>query len=143
MIPDRSVAYALAAWKRFDESVSDGLLRAVAGAFVLVGAADGEMSRREAERFFEVLRSKSDVFAAIDFAELESIFRDLAEAMFADPDDGRRLAFKAIRRVRGFPDHAQLVEDAAQIAADADGRLAAVEASVMGEIRQALGLHSR
>ena len=32
MIPDDSVAYALAAWSRFDGTVSDGLLRAVAGA---------------------------------------------------------------------------------------------------------------
>ena len=34
MIRDESVAYALAAWSRFEDSVSDGLLRAVAGAFV-------------------------------------------------------------------------------------------------------------
>ena len=51
MIPDESVAYALAAWNRFEDSVSDGLLRAVAGAFVLVAAADGELSRAEADRF--------------------------------------------------------------------------------------------
>ncbi len=73
MIPDESVAYALAAWNRFDQSVPDGLLRAVSGAFVLVAAADGELSRSEAVRFFEVLRSKADAFSAIDFRELEKI----------------------------------------------------------------------
>lgn len=75
MIPDESVAYALAAWNRFDQSVPDGLLRAVSGAFVLVAAADGELSRSEAVRFFEVLRSKADAFSAIDFRELENFWR--------------------------------------------------------------------
>jgi tellurite resistance protein len=142
MIPDDSVAYALATWKRFDERVPDGLLRAVAGAFVMVAAADGEMSPPEAERFLEVIQSKADVFAPIDFVELQAIFSDLAEAMLADPNDGKRLALKAVGRVRGVPAHAKLVEHAAQIAADADGRLVSVEASVMQEIRRALGLQA-
>jgi tellurite resistance protein TerB len=143
MIPEESVAYALAAWKRFDESVPDGLLRAVSGAFVLVAAADGELSRSEADRFLEVLRNESKVFSAIDFAELDKTFRDLAEAMFADPDDGKRLALNCVARVRGVPDHAKLVANAAEIAAAADGRLQSAEESVMRDIREALGLSRR
>jgi tellurite resistance protein TerB len=143
MIPEESVAYALAAWKRFDESVPDGLLRAVSGAFVLVAAADGELSRSEADRFLEVLRNESKVFSAIDFAELDRTFRDLAEAMFADPDDGKRLALNCVARVRGVPDHAKLVANAAEIAAAADGRLQSAEESVMRDIREALGLSRR
>lgn len=142
MIPEESVAYALAAWKRFDESVPDGLLRAVSGAFVLVAAADGALDRSEADRFLEVLRNQSSVFAAIDYAELDTTFRDLAEAMFADPEDGRRLALQCVARVRGVPGHAKLVASAAEIAANADGRLEAIEESVMGDIRHALGLAS-
>ena len=140
MIPEESVAYALAAWSRFDESVSDGLLRAVSGAFVLVAAADGELSRSEAVRFMDVLRSKSDSFSAIDFRALENTFGDLADAIFADPEDGKRLALECVARVRGVPRHAELVMSAAQIAADADTRLEAVEQSVMREIRQVLRL---
>jgi len=140
MIPEESVAYALAAWNRFDENVSDGLLRAVSGAFALVAAADGELSRAEADRFLEVLRSESEVFSALDFDALENTFGDLANAMFADPEDGKRLALQCVARVRGVPDHAELVMNAAKIAADADGRLKSREESVMGEIRQELGL---
>ena len=140
MIPEESVAYALAAWNRFDQSVSDGLLRAVSGAFVLVAAADGELSRSEAIRFFEVVRSKADVFSAIDFRELERIFADLADAMFADPEDGKRLALQCVARVKGIPEHAELVKNAAEIAAAADGRLRSVEESVMRDVCLALGL---
>ena len=140
MIPDESVAYALAAWKRFDDGVSDGLLRAVAGAFVLVAAADGELSRDEADRFVEMLRSKADVFAPIDFAELAKTFRDLSEAMIADPEDGKRLALQYVARVKGVPQHAELVQSGAEIAAAADGRLEYVEESVMRDVREALGV---
>jgi tellurite resistance protein len=140
MIPEESVAYALAAWKRFEDSVSDGLLRAVAGAFVLVAAADGELSRDEADRFFEVLQSKADVFAPIDFAELAKTFGDLSEAMLADPEDGKRVALQYVARVKGVPQHAELVKSATEIAAAADGRLQSVEESVMQDVRGALGM---
>lgn len=140
MIPEESVAYALAAWKRFEDSVSDGLLRAVAGAFVLVAAADGELSRDEADRFIEVLRTEADVFAPIDFAELAKTFGDLSEAMLADPEDGKRFALQCVARVKGVPQHAELVKSAAEIAAAADGRLQSVEESVMQDVRRALGV---
>ena len=141
MIPDESVAYALAAWKRFDDSVSDGLLRAVAGAFVLVAAADGELSRAEADRFFGVIRSEESAFAPIDFGALETTFVDLADAMLADPEDGKRLALQCVARVKGVPKHAELVKSAAEIAAAADGRLQSIEELVMQDVRSALGLH--
>ena len=140
MIPDESVAYALAAWKRFDDSVSDGLLRAVAGAFVLVAASDGDLNRAEADRFFGVVRSEESAFAPIDFGALETTFFDLADAMLADPEDGRRLALQCVARVKGVPQHAELVKSAAEIAAAADGRLQSVEESVMQDVRSALGL---
>lgn len=140
MIPEESLAYAIAAWNRFDRSVSDDLIRAVSGAFLLVAASDGELSESESERFLEVLRSKATVFAAIDFPELERTFGDLADALFADPEDGRRRALECVSRVREVPEHAELVASAAQIAADADGRLAAAEKSVLADIRHTLGL---
>ena len=143
MIPEESIAYAIAAWNRFDQGVPDNLLRAVSGAFLLVAASDGELSKSESERFLEVLRAKSDVFAAIDFRELENTFRDLAEALFADPEDGRLRALECVAQVRDVPEHSALVASAAQIAADADGRREAVEESVMEDIRRTLGLGQR
>jgi tellurite resistance protein len=142
MIPEESVAYALAAWKRFDDSVPDGLLRAIAGAFVLVAAADGELSRAEADRFFQALRAREEVLAPIDFAALSRTFQDLCEAIFTDPEDGTRLALECVARVRGVPQHAELVNGAAEIAAAADGRIASTEASVLVAIRDALGLEA-
>jgi tellurite resistance protein len=115
----------------------------VSGAFLLVAAADGELSRSEADRFLEVLRSKSDVFSALDFGALENTFGDLADAMFADPEDGKRHALQCVARVRGVPDHAELVTSAAKIAADADGRLQSCEESIIREIRQELGLREQ
>ena len=142
MIPEESVAYALASWSRFDESVPDGLLRAVSGAFVLVAASDGVLDRAETERFVDVLRGKADAFRAVDFGLLEGAFRDLCEAMVADPEDGRRLALDCVARVKGVPRHAELVASAARIAAEADGRLRSVEESAMREIRAALDLEA-
>ena len=140
MIPDESVAYALAAWKRFDDQVSGGLLRAVSGAFVLVAAADGELAREESDRFFEVVRSKAEVFSPIDLNELEKAYSDLSEVMITDPEDGKRLALECVARVKGIPAHAELVKSAAEIAAAADGKLAAIEESVMQDVRRALKL---
>lgn len=139
MIPEDRVAYALAAWKRFDDTVPDGLLQAVAGAFVLVAAADGELSQEEADRFFATLR-ETDVFARIDFTALARTYEDLCEAMVSDPEDGRELALKCVARVRGIPDHAELVCSAGEIAAAADGQIRPVEEAVLREVRDALGL---
>lgn len=142
MIPDEAEAYALAAWKRFDENVPDDLLRAVAGAFVLVAACDGALSASEADRFLETLGAKADVLSRLDFAELSLTFRDLSEAMLSDPGDGRRLALEYVTRIKGAPQYVELVWGAARIAAYADGRIELVEEKVMGEIRDALGLPS-
>jgi len=142
MIPDESVAYALAAWKRFDENVSGDLVRAVAGAFVLVAACDGELSKSEANRFLEALGAKADHLSALDFDALSRTFLDLSEAMISDPVDGKRLALANVARVKGTREHAELVAGAARIAAFADGRIEAVEEKVMHDIQRALGLKS-
>lgn len=140
MIPEESVAYAIATWTRFNDRVPDELLRAMSGAFVLVAAADGELAPPEVDRFFNVLRGKADVFSAIDFVELEASFRDLCESIFADPEDGKRLALECIAAVKGRPEHVDLVKSAAAIAAVADGRMRSIEGSTIQEIREALGV---
>lgn len=140
MIPDETVAYALAAWKRFDENVSGDLVRAVAGAFALVAACDGELSASEADRFLEVLGAKADHLSALDFGALSRTFRDLSEAMISDPVSGKQLALANVARVKGSRKYAELVSGAARIAASADGRIEVVEEKVMGDIQNALGL---
>ena len=60
--------------------------------------------------------------------------------MFADPEDGKRLALQCVARVKGIPEHAELVKSAAEIAAAADGRLQSVEESVLREVCLTLGL---
>jgi tellurite resistance protein len=142
MIPDETIAYALAAWKRFDDNVPDALLRAVAGAFVLVASCDGELSASEANRFLDMLGSKSDALSPLDFDALSQTFQDLSGAMISDPGDGQRLALEYVARVKDTPQYAELVAGAANIAASADGRIELVEETVMGDIRNALGFPS-
>lgn len=140
MIPDETVAYALAAWKRFDEEVTDELLRAVAGAFVLVATSDGELSRSEANRFIETLGSKADALSPLDFGALARTFRDLSDGMLTNPEEGKRLALRYVGQVKETPQYAELVLGAAKIAASADGRVELVEELVVGDIRKVLGL---
>ncbi len=140
MAVDETVAYAIATWVRFNEDVTDVLLRALSGAFALVAASDGELSRSEADGFVEMLRGKTDVFAGLDFEALERTFRDLADALLANPEDGRQRAFDCIARVAGDPVRSELVRSAAAIAVAADGRLRAAENATLQEISKALGL---
>lgn len=140
MAVDETVAYAIATWVRFNEDVTDVLLRALSGAFALVAASDGELSRSEADEFVELLRGKTDVFAGLDFEALESTFRDLADALISNPEDGRQRALDCIARVAGDPVRSELVRSAAAIAVAADGRVRAAEDATLKEISKALGL---
>ena len=140
MIPDETVAYSLAAWKRFDDQVPDDLLRAVAGAFVLVAASDGELSSSEADRFLDMLGSKSDALSPLDFSALSQTFRDLSAALLTDPVAGKRMALECVGQIAKTPQYVELVWGAAQIAASADGHVESTEERAMADIRQALAL---
>ncbi|MBW1876310.1 MAG: tellurite resistance TerB family protein [Deltaproteobacteria bacterium] len=140
MVPDESMAYAIATWARFDAGVSDDLLRALAAAFALVAVADGELAKSEADEFVELLRSKSDVFSSVDFDALELVFRDLTDALIGDPEQGRVRACDCIARMKGDPAKCELVRSGAAIAVAADGHVRAPEQAAMQEICAALGL---
>ncbi|MBW2381676.1 MAG: hypothetical protein JRG70_19420 [Deltaproteobacteria bacterium] len=114
MVPDESMAYAIATWARFDAGVSDDLLRALAAAFALVAVADGELAKSEADEFVELLRSKSDVFSSVDFDALELVFRDLTDALIGDPEQGRVRACDCIARMKGDPAKCELVRSGAR-----------------------------
>ena len=142
MVPDESMAYAVATWVRFNAAVSDDLLRAVSAAFALVAAADGELANSEVDEFVELLRSKSDVFTSIDFDSLELAFRDLADSLIADPEQGRARACECIARMKGDAKRCELVRSAAAIAVAADGLVRAPEEAAMQNICVALGLEA-
>jgi len=140
MVVDETLAYGIATWARFNEDVTDVLLRALSGAFALVAASDGALARSEVDGFIEMLRGKVDVFSGLDFDALEGTFRDLAEALIANPEDGRQRALDCIARVAGDPVRSELVRSAAAIAVAADGRVRGAEDTTFQEISAALGL---
>jgi len=140
MVVDETLAYGIATWARFNEDITDVLLRALSGAFALVAASDGALARSEVDGFIEMLRGKVDVFSGLDFDALEGTFRDLAEALIANPEDGRQRALDCIARVAGDPVRSELVRSAAAIAVAADGRVRGAEDTTLQEISAALGL---
>lgn len=140
MVPDEHLAYAVAAWARFNSEVSDDLLRALSGAFALVAAADGELATSEVDGFITLLREKESVFSNLDFDALEGNFRELADALIANPDDGRLRALDCVAGVRGDAAKSELVRSAAQIALAADGRVRGPEEAAVREVSRVLGL---
>jgi tellurite resistance protein len=134
------MAFAQAAWARFEEEVSDDLLRAVCAAFALVSAADGSVSEAEISRFASVLVESGDRFPALDHGKLDGLFRQLGQALLSDPEDGRRRVLTEIAAVGDDAKKRDLVRSAAFIAIEADGRTLQSEQAVLEEIAQALGL---
>ncbi|ACY14816.1 tellurite resistance TerB family protein [Haliangium ochraceum] len=136
-------AEAIATWKRFDESISNDVLRAVSGAFALVACADGRFSESEIEAFLSMIKD-TRAFEAEDLDVLEEQFRSLGRSILADFDEGRRLAMAELAVLeRGDREQTALVVSAAQIAMVADGRLDDVEEMVLAQICEALGLDPR
>ena len=140
MFSDESLAYAIAAWSRFDREAPDDLVRALSGAFALVAAADGSLASTEVQGFVLVLRSRTEVLASLDFGLVEPSFRELIDAMMADPNDGRARALEWVARVKGEQEHCELVRSGATIVAAADGTVREAERVAVRDICVALGL---
>lgn len=130
---------ALEAWNRFDEQVSDELLRAVSGAFAVVACADGCLDESEIQMFLDLIKDTRE-FAKVDRGALEQHFRALGKAIVADFDEGRRRALQEIALVKGYNDRTALVVSAAQIAIIADAKLQEVEEAALRQICEVLGL---
>ena len=137
---DESTAYALATWTRFDEAITDDLLRAVCGAFAIVAAADGEVAEPEVAGFLDTIRERFEAFPQLDLVLVERLFRDLTMALLTDPEGGRRHVLAEIGRVKDLPRERELVYSAAQIAILADPRVEGREQKVIEEICAALGV---
>ena len=131
---------ALATWERFDEEVSDEVLRAVSGAFAIVACADGALEESEIEAFLDMIR-ETRAFQNVNLGTLEAQFRRLGKAILDDPEGGRGHAMQEIALLeKGDPRQTALVVSAAQIAIVANGKLADAEEAVLREICEALGL---
>ncbi len=137
---DEAAAYALAAWQRFDREVDDAVLRAVCAAFALVAMADGNLDRRESQRFLGLLRQRFREIPKLDFSRTEAHFQALAEALLSDPEAGRRRALGELSALRGQSEPAELVRSAARLALIADSRIDPTETELYAEICEALGL---
>lgn len=137
---DDGSAYAEASWARFDDEVSDDLLRAVCAAFALVSAADGSVSVSEIERFAKVLAESARAFPKLDLDKVDGPFRQLCQALLSDPEPGRRHVLAEVAVVKDDRLKAALVYEAARIAIEADGRTLASEKTALAEIGDALGL---
>lgn len=130
-------AYAVAAWSRFDDEVTDELLRAVAGAFALIASADGEIVESEVDGLVTTVIS-TRTLPRIDAEQLENCFRDLGQALLTSVEDGR--ALDAIRAVAGDPRKAELVAHAAYYAMVADGRVHKPEQNALQELCRMLNV---
>ncbi len=137
---DEPTAYALATWARFDEAVTDDLLRAVCGAFAIVAAADGTVTETEIARFLDVIRDRSYASPKLGLDVVERLFRDLSMALLTDPEGGRQHALSEIARIKDLSPQRELVRSAAQIAIFADRRIEKREQAAMEEICKALGI---
>ncbi len=135
--------YALASWGRFDEAVSDELLRAVTSAFALVAVADGDLAKSEIDRFVLLLRERSNALQPLDIERVEGQFRDVCSALLTDPSTGRQRALAYIANVAGNGVECELVRAAAEIAVAADNRELVAEQDLLREICETMGIAAR
>ncbi len=140
---EEEAAYALAAWERYDTTMTKELLRAVTSAFALVAVADGDLASAEIDRFILLLRERSAILAPLDIDRVDHLFRDLCGALLSDPTAGRHRALTSIAAVEGNADHCELVRSAAEIAMAADNRELATEQKLLREICEAMGTAPR
>ena len=137
---DESTAYALATWARFDDAITNDLVRAVCGAFAFVAAADGNVAESEIAGFLNIIRERSDTFPQLDLVLVERLFRDLTAALLSDPEGGREHVLSEVARVKDQAKERELVRSAAQVAIFADRRVEGREQKVLNEICAALGI---
>lgn len=139
---DESQAYSLAAWHRFDQELTDTLLRAVASSFALIACADGDLAASEIDGLVKTVIS-SERLPKVEPARLEALFRDLCQAMLTNVEEGRVRALSALKPLAGEPQQAQLVAEAAHFAVHADGRIREPEQAALRLVCEALGVDAR
>ncbi|MEM9074342.1 MAG: TerB family tellurite resistance protein [Myxococcota bacterium] len=126
-----------ATWEKFDDEISDNLLRGMAAAFALVATADVDIAEDEIQRFVDLVKNEPSL-RRVDVESIEPLFRSLASALLEDPESGRRRALEIVSATSAR--HADLVIAAAQMAIVADSHLLNVEELALREVCQALGV---
>ncbi len=140
MALNEDTGYAVESWRRFDETVTNELVRAMASAFALVATADGDIATQEVERFGALLKLQADSIAPLPTERVDRAFADIVAALLSDPEFSRARALRIIEAVRGDEPYSELVAAVAQVALQADHRERAEELAAMADIRTALGL---
>lgn len=108
-------------------------------AAALVATADGEVTFSELTALDDILETVTDL-QIYDPHVAVDIYRDYADAISANPDAGRREAFKAVGRVGENPEAAELIIQVAVAISRADGEFTAPEANTISELCGVLGV---
>ena len=140
MASNEESGYAVESWRRFDETVTNEIVRAMVSAFALVATADGDIADEEVERFGALLKQQAGPLAPLPPDRVDSAFADIVAALLSDPEISRARALRIIEALRDEEPYSELIAAVAQIALKADGRELASELAAMRDIRAALGL---
>ena len=132
--------YAAASWQRFESAVTDGLLRAITGAFALVATADGDLANEEISQFAALLASQSLPTTQSSPTSIERAFSEATMALLSDPETYRRRALESLATAVKSDTERKTVIAVAETALNADHRKREGEQNAMGEIRSALGM---
>ena len=114
-------------------------LDATMAATALVATADGEVTFSELNALDSVLDSVQDL-QIYDPHVAVDIYRDFADGIDRDAEAGKAAAIAAIRKIAGDADAAEHVLRVAVAISKADGDLSQVEAEVITELCDVLGL---
>jgi len=139
MALNEEAGYAVKSWQRFDETVTNEIVRAMVSAFALVAAADGDLADEEVERFGVLLKQQAGPLAPLPIEGVDSAFADVVAALLSDPEGSRARALRIIEALRGDEPYSELIAAVAQIALKADHHERAEEFAAMKDIRAALG----
>ena len=133
-------SYAVASWQRFENTLTNDLMRAMTSAFALVATADGDLATDEVARFAELLRKQSLPLATLSPQEVERAFTDAVTALLSDPGGSRQRALANVASVKHNSTECKIVMAVANVAVHADHQSRSTEEHAMGDIQTALGL---
>ena len=114
-------------------------LDATMAATALVATADGEVTFSELSALDSVLESIQDL-QIYDPHVAVDIYRDFADAIADNPEQGRATAMAAASKIVGDHDAAELVIRVAVAISKADGELSSQESGVIHELCDLLGV---
>ncbi|MCA9578236.1 MAG: TerB family tellurite resistance protein [Polyangiales bacterium] len=139
---DKSQAVAIAAFNRFDEDVSDPVLRAVSAAYCLIACADGQLEDSELAEYVRVAQGDAR-FERLDKSKLEHALRSFGEALQTDVAAGRARALAMAAEAASDEATCDLVLQAAKLAMQANDKVSKSEVDALRSLCTALGVNPR